>query len=169
MTRKEHKIKCLLSIYQNLRAASVKTSTHFDLEGLRKEIDGLTDKVVDMIKKEEETEDTEKYAWVIATADGMNVSCKKDEARVTVTYTDSSTYYDIEEEFYMNDFNDKEGLLEDIIKFIKDWDSEDEADARFGIEEYAYIDPIAEMNGYIDRFQKVRQNLQELIDKEKKC
>lgn len=169
MTRKEHKIKCLVSIYQNLRDSCIQIESHSELKDLRKELHKLTHKVFNMIQKEEETEDTEKYAWVTETADSMNVSVKKDEAGVTVTYTDSSTYYDIEEEFYMNDFNDKEGLLEDIIKFIKDWDSEDEADARFGIEEYAYIDPIAEMNGYIDRFQKVRQNLQELIDKGKKC
>ena len=169
MTRDEHRLEVLNSICLKLRDLSIETSSHSELEDLRKEIDNLSDKVFNMIQKEDGTE----YAWVAVTAGKLKVSCEKCDRGVRVTYTEPTNHFDerfdVKEEFYMKDSNDKEGLLNEIIKFIKDWDSRDEADARFDVEDYAYIDPVGLMDEYLDTFQQIRRNLQRWIDNEKKC
>lgn len=129
-----------------------------------------------------------KWLQKIADENDMSVSVSMSGDKVCVTFSGcTSQGQDVEEEFDLDNL-DKEKLIEEIKWFTENWDSEEKADI-WCIEEEEededgdlvmvkhgangapdlYEDVVADMDEYRDMFVEIQNDLQKLIDKEKKC
>ena len=129
-----------------------------------------------------------KWLQKIADENDMSVSVSMSDDKVCVAFSGYTSFgQDVEEEFDLDSL-DKEKLIEEIKWFTENWDSEEKADI-WCIEEeeededgelimvkhgtnnapYLYEDVVADMDEYRDMFVEIQNDLQKLIDKEKKC
>ena len=129
-----------------------------------------------------------KWLQKIADENDMSVSVSMSGDKVCVAFSGYTSYgQDVEEEFDLDSL-DKEKLIEEIKWLTENWDSEEKADIWCVEEEeededgdlimvkhgrngapYLYEDVVADMDEYRDMFVEIQNDLQKLIDKEKKC